>query len=149
MLDPISITALTTAITAAARGAAGEAGKQTWNTLTNLVRKAFGLHSPPGTDLTALRSTPDNEHRAVELATALTTRAREQQAFADALIDWLTTVQRDLDLSEGKITNTVSGDVHGSILQGRDFSGPITFGGTRHSFSRRRSSIVVNSSVVR
>ncbi|MGH3774442.1 MAG: hypothetical protein ACRDRR_01700 [Pseudonocardiaceae bacterium] len=130
MIDPISVTSLTAAITAVANGTASEAGKQAWNALTGLVHKAFGRHSPPSTDLEVVGSSPSQEYRILELSTILASRAREQRSFADELATWLTDAKRDLDFSEGKIINTVSGhaQVQGPVFQGRDFTAPITFG---------------------
>jgi hypothetical protein len=130
MVDPISVAALTAAITAVAQGTASEAGKQAWNALTRLVHKAFGRHSPPSADLEVLEASPDQKHRIVELATVLASRAREQHSFADELATWLINTKGDVNRSEDKVTNTVSGyaQVQGPVVQGRDFTAPITFG---------------------
>ena len=132
MLDLISVAALTTAITTAAQGVGGEAGRQTWNALTTLVHKTFGRRSPSGAGRAALRSRPSDEGRAGQLAAVLVARAHEHQLFADELADFLTLTQRDSGLATGQVINTVSGATYmqGTIIQGRDFAGPITFDGS-------------------
>ncbi|MGH3943077.1 MAG: hypothetical protein ACRDTG_31535 [Pseudonocardiaceae bacterium] len=101
MFDLISVAALTTAITATVQGASGEAGRRIWNALTNLVHKVFGRQPLP----------------------------QEHQTITDGLADSPTITQRNPELETGHVINMVSGTPHiqGSIVQGRDFTGPITF----------------------
>ncbi len=130
MVDPVSVTLLAGAITAMATGAGGEAGKQAWTSLTALVHKAFGRHSPPEATLTALEAAPDDQGQATTLATVLTDHADKNRSFAAELRTWLGDARRILQLSDDQVTNIIGGSaqVHGPVFQGRDFTGPISFG---------------------
>jgi hypothetical protein len=126
VVDPVSVTLLAGAITAMATGAGGEAGKQAWTSLTTLVHRAFGRHST----LAALEAAPDDQGQATVLATVLTDHADKDRSFAAELRTWLDDARRILQLSEDHVTNIIGGSaqVHGPVFQGRDFTGPISFG---------------------
>jgi hypothetical protein len=130
VVDPVSVTLLTGAITAMATGAGGEAGKQGWTSLTALVHKAFGRRSSPETMLTALEAAPKDQGQATALATVLTDHAEKDRTFAIELRAWLSEARRILHLDDDQITNIVGGgaQIRGPVFQGRDFTGPISFG---------------------
>lgn len=115
---------LVTAIGALAGGAAGEIGRQAWLSLVGLVKKAFGRESAATSELDRLAADPATPENAERLAELLLTYAHDNPSFAADLRAWVTAMTRD------GVTNTVTGNaqIHGPVVQGRDFTGPITFG---------------------
>lgn len=127
-MDALSMTLVVSAITTLVTGAAGEAGKQAWTGLTEIVRKAFGGDSEEKAALDLLLATPENEQAVREVSGTIVDRARKDPVFASDLEAWLGEVREETRL-DGP-TNVIAGEatVHGPVFQGRDFSGPITFG---------------------
>ncbi|WP_031068100.1 hypothetical protein [Streptomyces sp. NRRL WC-3742] len=126
-MDPITAATLT----ALASSVAGEAGRQTWQGLSALVRRPFrrggadeqeelpGISSGE-VELVALEAVPADPGRAQALATALGVRAALDPEFRVLLDEWWTQAAAD---SAGSVHNTISGGTHnGTVVQGRDFS---------------------------
>jgi hypothetical protein len=128
MVDPASLAVVVAALV---NGAGGEAGKQAWKSLTRLVGKAFGSHSTEMAALEGAHAATDVRNYADQFAASLAARAHNDERFATDLRVWLTHTEKALAASSGSVTNIVGGQaqVHGALLQGRDFSGPISFGG--------------------
>ncbi|CAL9508555.1 hypothetical protein SUDANB145_03569 [Streptomyces sp. enrichment culture] len=126
-MDPIAAGLLV----AVATGAAGEAGRQLWDVLGRLVRRAPepGDGTPdtrvPATgeaELAALDEAPHDMERARRLSEALGHRAVHDSEFRAELAQWQHQA-RILRTGDGETSNTISGGVqHGPVLQGRDFS---------------------------
>jgi hypothetical protein len=130
--DPLSVPALVAVITAVFAGTAGEAGANAWNSLVSLVRRTFGPGSEEDLeDLEDLVEDVPDASSVETLARQLAARALTDNAFADALRSWAVSAL-PVSGGEGSVTNTVSGEarVDGGLVQARDISGPITFGGT-------------------
>jgi hypothetical protein len=136
-VDPISASVLL----ALAGGAGGEMGRQAWAGLATLVRRPFTRHQH-GSDqlskllqpvasgeaeLAALQAAPGDAASAEALSEVLMARAKIDQRFHAELQDWWRQAQL-IVTREGSVHNLISGSVHGPVLQGRDFSGPISFG---------------------
>ncbi|MFD3734283.1 hypothetical protein [Streptomyces sp. NPDC058632] len=133
-MDPISVGLLV----ALATGAAGEAGRQLWTGLTDLVGRGRGADEAEEGDavptvtgeaeLALFTREPQDPERARSLRDALALRAEHDPAFRGSLTQWHQQAQA-LRTGDGRTTNTISGGtVNGPVLQGRDFSG-ITFNG--------------------
>ncbi|MDK0520447.1 hypothetical protein [Streptomyces sp. ML-6] len=137
-MDPITAAAL-----AALAGSIGsEAGRQTWQGLTALVRRPFRRGSAQGAEddgaprissgeleAAALEGDPADPLRAQALATALGVRAALDGEFRVLLEEWWR--QARSGSPGGEVHNSVSGGTqNGPVLQGRDFFGP-TFNMTR------------------
>ncbi|MEU8703030.1 hypothetical protein AB0C61_36330 [Streptomyces sp. NPDC048680] len=129
-MDPITAAALT----ALAGTVGGEAGRQTWQGLTALVRRPFQRGAAPGgspvissgeLELADLENSPADPLRAQALATALGVRAAQDDEFRALLEEWW---QQARSGSGGDVhTNSISGGTQNApLLQGRDFSG-LTF----------------------
>ncbi|MFJ2816197.1 hypothetical protein [Streptomyces sp. NPDC087294] len=119
---------------ALAGGTLGAAGQQAWASLWTLVRRRPTAGEPCGEDeLTALDSAQDEETRARELADVLALRARQDPAFARALNAWhreAEAARANAGTGSGDVHNEISGGTfHGVVVQGRDFNGPLNFGG--------------------
>ncbi|MEU4927384.1 hypothetical protein AB0G54_12920 [Streptomyces yokosukanensis] len=131
-MDPITAAALTSL----AGSLGGEAGRNAWQGLAELVRRPFrraaGEESGdlPGigsgeAELAALRGDPDNAAHAQALATALGVRAALDGEFRVLLEEWWQGAAQAS--ADGDAHNTISGGVQNApVVQGRDFSG-LTF----------------------
>lgn len=125
-LDPVSISALVTVLTKLYDGALDRAGEQTWDTLTGLVHKLFGRRSTPAQAIERLDAHPGDPEAINALAHTLTTAAAQNPEAAQQLHVWLTTAQQT-HLDQNNTTNTITGTVHGKVVQARDIHGNITF----------------------
>jgi hypothetical protein len=132
-VEPISVVLLV----ALAGGAGGELGRQAWAGLSTMVRRPFQRVGSAGTaspvsgeaELAALERAPDSVQQAQALLDALTQRAAADPLFASDLSRW-SEQARAAVAGDLPVRNMISGGVqHGPVLQGRDFSGPISFGG--------------------
>jgi len=129
-MEPISVAALA----ALAGGIGGEAGRQAWVAPSALVRRPFqrgeieGAGStnavrPGEAELTALERSPSDAVRAQALSTALAVRAALDKEFRSALEGWWQQAKL-VRTGDGEVHNQISnGTIHGSVVQGRDFSG--------------------------
>ena len=121
-------------LAALASGAGGEMGRQAWTALTALVHRPSSAvdndgpsSAPDGErELAALEATSADPVVAERLAEVLTRRSANDAQFATDLDAVL--AQAVAALNPPQVSNTISGRVTGSAIQGRDFSGPITFG---------------------
>ncbi|MCS0635002.1 hypothetical protein NX801_04880 [Streptomyces sp. LP05-1] len=132
-MDPITAAALA----ALAGGLGSEAGRQTWQELTALVRRPFRRgagHGPDGDEslrissgepeLTALEARAADPARAQAPATALGVRAALDGEFRAGLDAWWQRARAD---AGGEVHNSISGGTrNGPVIQGRDISG-LTF----------------------
>ncbi|WP_234334788.1 hypothetical protein [Streptomyces sp. NRRL S-118] len=117
---------------ALAGGAGSAAGQQMWTGLSALVRRPFGRGGDVGgsgeSQLLALEQAPDEE-RARDLAAVLTARAEADPVFAQALAAWRQeTIARMPSTGQGDVHSTVWGGRQNTVVTGRDFSGPLSFG---------------------
>ncbi|MEU6662529.1 hypothetical protein [Streptomyces sp. NPDC046821] len=134
-MDPITAAAL-----AALAGSLGsEAGRQTWQGLTALVRRPFQRRSEEDgaepqvssgeLEVADLEGAPADPMRAQALATALGVRAALDGEFRARLDEWWREAQAGA--AGGDVHNIVGGNAQvGTLVQGRDFSN-LTFNTTR------------------
>ncbi|WP_405626138.1 hypothetical protein OG933_07710 [Streptomyces sp. NBC_00016] len=134
-MEPISVALLA----ALAGGAGGEAGRQAWATLSELVRRPFrrdgngdgdedgdGNTGAPTAgsaepELVRLAAHPDDAALARALSTALAVRAAADAEFRAGLVRWH---QLAGSPHTGDVHNEISGGTFNSpVLQGRDYSG--------------------------
>ena len=116
-MDPVSTTLVVAGVKQAMDSAAGEAGKQAWQGFVGLVRRAFNR--------------PDavvEPAQAESLAAAVAGAAQLDPALAADVRSWLELVGQ-LGGHDESVTNTIGdgAQISGSVVQGRDFHGPITF----------------------
>ncbi len=128
-MEPITATILATAVMPLVNGVAGEAGKQAWRSLVDLVRRTFDRDSEAVHAVAELEASPSDASRVQMTAETLVVAAERDSAFAGALRSWVDEAQA-LCPPDNRVTNVIAGDaqVQGNVVQGRDFSGPITFG---------------------
>ncbi|ATZ29371.1 hypothetical protein SLAV_38035 [Streptomyces lavendulae subsp. lavendulae] len=126
-MEPVSVALLG----ALAGGAGGEAGRQAWAGLTNLVRRPFAGRSASApaasngeVELVRLMQDPANRERAHALSTTLAVRAALDGDFTAALQEWHSRAQTLQVHTGSPVNNTVSGGTfHGPQFMGRDFHG--------------------------
>ncbi|MGW1076529.1 hypothetical protein [Streptomyces sp. NPDC002537] len=126
-MDPITAAALA----ALAGSVGGEAGRQAWQGLSELVRRPFrrgesqeATEAPGVTsgrlELASLEDAPDDPVRAQALATALGVRAALDAEFRVLLDEWWQRAQAIG--TDGGVHNHISGGTQREVFQGRDFS---------------------------
>ncbi|SCK23498.1 hypothetical protein [Streptomyces sp. WMMB 322] len=127
-MDTASAGAIAAAVGAAAASAGTEAGRHAWESLLDLCRRIG--RGRPGDEI-ALPDDAGDEEQVRLLTTAVIEASEEDETFADDLETWAGRHGFTLRIAPGSVHNTVSGDtrISGSLIQGRDFSGPISFGG--------------------
>lgn len=131
-VDPSAVAVLTSLVTGVLGGAAGEAGKQMWGRMKELVRGWFGRDDPTtrAMEQVDLVSADPQMVEAVSgvLAQRLSDSARRDPAFAADLRQWMSEASRAINV-DGDVTNTISGEakIGGSVVQARDI-GSVNFG---------------------
>jgi hypothetical protein len=121
-MDPISTTALSTAISSLLKPATDAAGTRLLAALKALVQRMPGAKGEAATDLKVFESGKTVD--APALAAALVSAAGEDSAFEEALRTWLGEANT---VVSGTVSNVNTGSVQGPLVQGRDFSGPMNF----------------------
>ena len=101
-----------------------EAGKRAWAGLTSLMGRLFGRSASEAAKQVEIDAAAPETIRT--LAEALAAEAESDPVATTALRDWMADTERALDQS-GDVTNTISGNVHGPVVQARDIHGGITF----------------------
>jgi hypothetical protein len=109
--------AIVTLVTTAAGGAAGEAGRQAWASLLELVRRATGRAEPERVD-------PQDAEAVRALSTRIAERAAADPEFRQALETWAAERPRT------QVTNTVGGSarITGPVIQAGEIKGDINLG---------------------
>ena len=133
-MDPVTVGAVLLAV---ATGVSEALGGQLWAGVVALVRRPFRGKQASGAapavasgegELLALQQSPGDRQKAVTLAEVLLARAETDGGFDQALRDWWAQAEPVRE-KVGNVTNTISGgNLYGPVLQGRDFTGPLTFG---------------------
>ncbi len=122
MAIDLAVPALSLVLAKVVDAGSGEAGRAAWVALTALVRKAFRCGS-------ASLEPPRDETDAHQLAQELAQHAQEDLAFAAELRQWLHNTNAALSLaSTTQVTNIMSGEAHGPVIQAGNITGTITFG---------------------
>jgi hypothetical protein len=126
-MDPIiTVPMLVSALTKALDSAAGEAGKKAWSALSALLTKHRRQDSGEADAQAAplLRA----DVRDIEaFAQHLATLAATDPALTQSLHDWAAETTVTCAGSDNTV-NTISGTVHGNVVQARDVSGSVNFG---------------------
>jgi hypothetical protein len=123
-MDPISAAALTAVIAGLIKPAADEASMRMLGALKALLRRFSGAKPEAATVLEQLEAGTDDID-ASSLAAALVSTASEDARFASELEKWVGEARAVINM--GSVSNSNAGSVEGPLIQGRDFSGPITF----------------------
>lgn len=129
MPDPITLAAVTALVTWASTEMA-ESGRSAVSSLVTLVRERFRRGSAERDAIDAALATPEDEPKIAHLADVLYRESLTDQTFAEefrARWEW---ARRAVVEAEGAVTNSVSGEVRGPVVQARDIHGGIHFGGS-------------------
>lgn len=123
MTDPIA-TSIATAVATGATAALTDATRTLITKLANLIRERFRKKPSDQDTLEAATRNPDDRDAVGRLAALLEQRMREDPHLAQHL----QALWCDIAAAGGHdhVTNTVSGQVHGSVIQVRDVYGGIT-----------------------
>jgi hypothetical protein len=129
-MDPL-ITApmLVSALTKLLDSAGTEAGKRAWGALARILARSRAKRLTRGEahETESVASEPPTSPEAIAaLADGIARMAAADPELAHALRTWHSSVTA-ISTGAGGVSNTVSGTTHGSVVQGRDISGPITF----------------------
>lgn len=129
-MDPL-ITApmLASALGKLLDSAAGEAGKRAWSALTKILaaNRSKRVARGEALDTESVTAEPPSTPEAIAaMADGLARLAAADPELASALRTWHSSVSA-ISTGAGDVSNSVSGSVHGNVVQGRDFSGPVTF----------------------
>lgn len=125
-MDPISVSALVSLLSNIFNGTSDRVGEQLWDSLTSVVRKLFGRRSTSVEAAKRLGERPGDQDAITALAQALVTEsARDPQAAAQ-LRHWVAEAESTI-AEDQRVTNVISGDVRGNVVQSRDIHGDITF----------------------
>ncbi|GHG48283.1 hypothetical protein [Streptomyces griseocarneus] len=125
MVDPLSLEAITTAVTAAAGSVGTEAGRQAWGSLADLARRAFGRgREEDGAAAAALPLDPDSGQQNQALAALLFGRAFQDAAFAAEYRRWEESARAvHTTVDNSTVVNNVSGEARvRTLYQGRDIT---------------------------
>lgn len=123
MVDPVSLGAITTAVTAAAGSVGTEAGRQAWGSLVDLARRAFGRGRDDDAGTVALPVDPRDDEQVRSLSALLFAHALQNPGFAEEFRAWSENSRATLALDNSQVTNTVTGNARvGTLIQGRDIN---------------------------
>ncbi|MFC4118301.1 hypothetical protein [Nonomuraea zeae] len=127
-MDETALALVSAAITSLVTGATGEVGKGAWTSLVAMVKKTLGKNGEEQPTLELVEAVRTEKRDVIELSEVLVEQAGQDAEFASDLRAWLEDV-KVLAKSDGP-TNIVAGSarITGPVIQGRDFSGPISFG---------------------
>jgi hypothetical protein len=125
-VDLISVSTLVALLSKIFNGSTEKVGEQLWESLNAVVRRVFGRRSTSVEAAKRLGERPGDADSIRALAQALVDEAGRDPQAAAQLRRWVAGAQRTLS-EDGRVTNTVSGDVLGNVVQARDIHGNITF----------------------
>ena len=125
-MDLISVSTLVSLLSKICNSTTEKAGEQLWDSLTSVVRRLFGRQSTSVEAARRLGERPGDADSIKALAQALVDDSRRDPQAAAQLRHWLVAAEQTL-AQDNRVINTISGDVHGNVLQARDIRGDITF----------------------
>jgi hypothetical protein len=125
-VDLISVSALVSLLTKICNSCGEKAGEQLWESLSSVVRRLFGRRSTSVEAVKRLGERPGDTDSIRALAQALVDDSNRDPQAAAQLRHWIASAEETIAADE-RVTNTVTGDVRGNVLQARDIHGNITF----------------------
>jgi hypothetical protein len=125
-VDLISVSALVSLLTKMFNSSSEKAGEQLWESLSSVVRRLFGRRSTSVEAVKRLGERPGDNDSIRALAQALVDDSSRDPQAAAQLRHWIASAEETI-AADQRVTNTVTGDVRGNVLQARDIHGNITF----------------------
>lgn len=127
-MDAVSMSMLLAALSRLVDGAMDGVGGQAWDSLVKLVSRRRRQGREVLTAMRDLEASPDDRQRLQLLASALELQSRGDPEFAAKLRNWCDQV---VNSSPSQLNiNSVSGTVHGPVVQAQDIYGGVNFGKT-------------------
>ncbi|MBB4893182.1 hypothetical protein FHS39_002213 [Streptomyces olivoverticillatus] len=121
MIDPVSLSAITAAVSAAAGSVGTEAGRQAWGSLTDLARRTF-RRADDGEDTALLPLDPQDDEQVQALSALIFGRVYQDPQFADEYRQWAERAAA-VSVDNSRVTNTISGRARvRNAYQGRDIT---------------------------
>lgn len=93
----------------------------------DLVKKKFSKDKKAIAVLESAEAAPSDQAAVKALAERLEVAEAEDAGFAEALRTEWGTVQVDQHAEQGGVTNSVTGNVSGKVVQARDINGNVSF----------------------
>ena len=121
-------TDIVVAVTSSGAKSLAEGGSEAVRRLLGAVRDRFRRQPVARGALEIALENPDDPQARRALVRLLDEHARSDPEFARELRALWTDVSAEGDAAIGSVTNTVGGDVSGSVVQARDVHGSITVG---------------------
>jgi hypothetical protein len=115
-MDPISIATLSAAVSAALTSASQQAGSDGWQALRALLKR----HAPHKPNDIAVFDAPPAQADPEDVIQSLRKLAENDPQFATELAAWVQ--DQRITISNNQIVNTVSGNVSGNVIMGRDIN---------------------------
>ncbi|RKN43751.1 hypothetical protein [Streptomyces hoynatensis] len=116
MVDPLSLGAVSAAVTAAASSVGTEAGRVSWESLASLVRRAFGRggeeaagDAEGAAGARVLPLDPSEPGQPEELAALIYGRIFQDEEFAEAYRKWWHSSEAVVGMGGVQVNNTVGG----------------------------------------
>lgn len=124
MVDPVSLDAITTAVTAAAGSVGTEAGRQAWGSLVDFTRRVLGRGREDDAAAVPLPLDPGNQQEVQALAALLFGRIFQDEALTAEYRQWEELARAaNVSVTHTTVTNTVSGNASvGTLYQGHTIS---------------------------
>src|SRR5437879_295225 len=114
----MSVSALVALLSKIFNGVTDKVGEQLWDSLSSAVQRAFGRRSTSVEAVKRLGERPGDPGSIKALAEALVADAARDPQAAVQLRRWVASAERTISQDE-TVTNTVTGTVHGNVLQAR------------------------------
>lgn len=126
MAEPLT-TSIATAIVAGAASAVSDGVRALITKLASLVRERFRRTPSDQEILESAVGAPRDHTTVLQLAEALERHMRNDPTFARNVRALWMEIQTEAGVRD-QVTNVVSGQVHGNVVQARDVQGGISFG---------------------
>jgi hypothetical protein len=128
MTDPFTA-AIATALATKAVDGLTEAGKIAFKALMQLVRRKMATDPQASYIVRQAEAYPTSDMRRHALAEALARAMVDDVYFSEQLMSlWRHVQEGRTGISSGPVSNVVSGDIEGSVVQARDIHGNVSFG---------------------
>ncbi|WP_345458159.1 hypothetical protein [Actinoallomurus oryzae] len=125
-MDLISVSALVSLLSKIFNSTTEKAGEQLWQSLASIVRRLFGRNTASVEAVKRLGERPGDPDAIHALAQALVDDSSRDPRAAAQLRHWVAAAEQTIAAS-GDVSNSMSGEVHGNVLQARDIHGNVTF----------------------
>jgi hypothetical protein len=128
MVDPLLVS-IAAALAGRTVAAAASGSTSALRSLLDIVKKKFDRDPQAADALRAAQAEPDHSERVETLGAALSQAAEDDPEFAKQLFSLWDRAAKQLHADRGGVVNEISGSVGGHVVQARDITGGVSFGG--------------------